>query len=165
VRGTSNCLPNSADVALAAGGSGVGSGGSSSSGVKSVSKSDFKNALHDLLRRSEIPLDLERESLLNQIVDLNAKSEHIEKELTNEKKQNREIRSNFDSLNSSIQCIVCTERHIDHVVIPCGHTFCGECLQKLTHCSFCRVRINQKLKLFFGGEDNFKSSGGDDVNL
>jgi hypothetical protein len=47
-------------------------------------------------------------------------------------------------------CAICMNREVNHVVIPCGHTFCEECCRtQLTACYICRVQIRDKVRLYF----------------
>ena len=52
-----------------------------------------------------------------------------------------------ESTISSLECILCLETYKDPRILPCGHTFCLSCLQKLANshlsinkykCAFCR---------------------------
>lgn len=48
-------------------------------------------------------------------------------------------------------CFMCLERSIEHVFIPCGHTTCHVCSEKMSEissCPFCRSVIHQRFKLF-----------------
>lgn len=48
-------------------------------------------------------------------------------------------------------CFMCLERSIEHVFIPCGHTTCHVCSERMADsfsCPFCRSVIHQRFKLF-----------------
>jgi len=49
-----------------------------------------------------------------------------------------------------IECIICEENPRVIAYIPCGHTVCMSCNEKLIDkpCSFCRAPINDRLQLY-----------------
>lgn len=47
-------------------------------------------------------------------------------------------------------CTVCITDPITHAVAPCGHTFCTNCVRRMTHqCYICRGQAREKVKLYF----------------
>jgi len=51
----------------------------------------------------------------------------------------------------NFDCIICFERYNDsnrkpHVLIPCGHTICGECLKSIDNCPKCRKNIERTVE-------------------
>lgn len=47
-------------------------------------------------------------------------------------------------------CTICMTKEVNHVVTPCGHTFCDECCRsQMTACFVCRVQIRDKIRLYF----------------
>ena len=64
--------------------------------------------------------------------------------------QNVNCLRKINCLNSVPLCSLCLEKEINHVAIPCGHTFCQDCLGKCTSCSFCRSIITDRQKIFIG---------------
>ena len=53
-------------------------------------------------------------------------------------------------LNQVPNCVLCLDKEIDHVAIPCGHTFCGTCINKCKTCGLCRRKITRCQKIFIG---------------
>ena len=51
-------------------------------------------------------------------------------------------------LNNVSLCPLCFQDHIDHVILPCGHTFCKKCVDRCVNCGVCRGNINKKQKIF-----------------
>jgi len=47
-----------------------------------------------------------------------------------------------------ITCSICLEKGKSIVLIPCGHTFCKKCPEKLLECPICRSHINGHMKFF-----------------
>ena len=49
-------------------------------------------------------------------------------------------------------CPICLSKEVDYAIIPCGHTFCGDCVTKnrSPNCCICRTTYSaQPLKLFY----------------
>ena len=58
--------------------------------------------------------------------------------------------SNFRNETNDPQCAICLTDPITTAIVPCGHTFCGNCVKKQnTTCYICRGTIRERLKLFF----------------
>lgn len=50
------------------------------------------------------------------------------------------------------KCTICMDAPIDYVTVPCGHTFCGNCADRLrSRCFICNDAIQMKHKLFILG--------------
>ena len=51
----------------------------------------------------------------------------------------------------NFDCVVCYEQYNDsnrmpHMLIPCGHTICRECLGSITNCPKCRKNIERTVE-------------------
>jgi hypothetical protein len=47
-------------------------------------------------------------------------------------------------------CSVCITDPITHAIAPCGHTFCTNCVRRMSHqCYICRGQAREKVKLYF----------------
>jgi hypothetical protein len=47
-------------------------------------------------------------------------------------------------------CSICLLESISYAMVPCGHTYCGNCSKKQnTTCFMCRTQIRERVKLFF----------------
>ena len=51
--------------------------------------------------------------------------------------------------NLTNKCTICYNTTISHCCVPCGHTYCYECINKTNNCYICRGIIRNKIKLFF----------------
>ena len=122
--------------------------------------------LDKLNSRTPIITSLSNNDVLPELIDTFTKyadtvykSTNIEenyKELVEEyKKWNicRQIISfnnNFRNETNDPQCAICLTDPITTAIVPCGHTFCGNCVKKQnTTCYICRGTIRERLKLFF----------------
>ena len=69
---------------------------------------------------------------------------------------NREILPNIQPViqpivqqaNTNNTCSICMENPITTAIIPCGHTFCSNCIHTTNTCHICRVQIGSKLRIF-----------------
>ena len=86
----------------------------------------------------------------------------IEKEIASETVKYDEAQdfvntyTNFISANmdtkfaSNIICPICFNEKVDQYLQPCGHTYCGECIKKVTNrCFSCNQTVTKKSRLFF----------------
>lgn len=60
------------------------------------------------------------------------------------------ISNNFKNETHDPQCAICLTDPVTTAIVPCGHTFCGNCVKKQnTTCYLCRGTIRERIKLFF----------------
>lgn len=53
-------------------------------------------------------------------------------------------------------CSICMDKKVDKVIVPCGHTFCGNCIQqaestilnRTKKCGICRTQYTQSINLY-----------------
>jgi hypothetical protein len=58
--------------------------------------------------------------------------------------------SYFKNESNIPQCAICLNDSISTAIVPCGHTFCGNCIKKQnTTCYICRGNIKERIKLYF----------------
>jgi len=52
-------------------------------------------------------------------------------------------------VKSEPHCSICLLESISYAMVPCGHTYCGNCSKKQnTTCFMCRTQIRERVKLF-----------------
>jgi hypothetical protein len=60
------------------------------------------------------------------------------------------LHSNFKNESQDPQCAICLTDPVATAIVPCGHTFCGNCIKKQnTTCYICRGTIRERIKLYF----------------
>lgn len=51
---------------------------------------------------------------------------------------------------NALQCIICCDRQIEIVFVPCGHQLaCRKCCERMTTCPVCRLAIESKVRTYF----------------
>ena len=68
-----------------------------------------------------------------------------------ERRREQEAAAKLQEEDERRQCTICTERDVDTVLVPCGHTMCGTCVAQLREpktCPFCRNRCPSSIKFF-----------------
>lgn len=53
-------------------------------------------------------------------------------------------------INPELLCQICYENRVDTVLIPCGHTWCSNCIKPTDRCYICRQYIEKTHTIFFG---------------
>lgn len=46
-------------------------------------------------------------------------------------------------------CQICFDNDINTVLVPCGHSYCSECIKDSNICFFCRANISKKQHIIF----------------
>jgi hypothetical protein len=60
------------------------------------------------------------------------------------------IQSMLKTDTNEPQCAICLIEPVSMAIVPCGHTFCGNCAKKQnTTCYICRGNIRERTKLYF----------------
>ena len=60
------------------------------------------------------------------------------------------LHNNFRNETHDPQCSICLTDTVSMTIVPCGHTFCGNCIKKQnTTCYICRGTIRERVRLFF----------------
>jgi hypothetical protein len=60
------------------------------------------------------------------------------------------LNNNFNNDVNGPQCAICLTDPVSCAIVPCGHTFCGNCIKKQnTTCYICRGTIRERIKLYF----------------
>jgi hypothetical protein len=113
---------------------------------KSTQKTILKSIKSQKLKEIEL-LDYSISNLQSQIIILRKMIEDQGSILENEKQQL--IKSIKQDINPDILCQICFENRVNLVLTPCGHTFCGKCLDNSSICFACRSPINDRFKIYF----------------
>lgn len=60
------------------------------------------------------------------------------------------VNNYFKNETHDPQCAICLTDEVTTAIVPCGHTFCGNCVKKQnTTCYICRGTIRERIKLYF----------------
>lgn len=77
------------------------------------------------------------------------RSDEQEKREHEETLKNEQQNTHDKDCESDINCPICMANKKDHVLIPCGHIFCGICIDQFNHaCPLCRQKFTTTIKCF-----------------
>ncbi len=101
-----------------------------------------------------IPLDLDKEGLMNEIIVLRSKLKETEQSYKELQTMEAKEREKLEEFHHSSTCAICKENEVSVCLVSCGHMLCVECSEswsKKTHspkCPFCRREIIQLVKMY-----------------
>jgi len=115
-----------------------------------VSRDELLQALSGLLNRAGIPTDLTSESMMTRVIDLTSTNARLQQDLQGERAQLAEAKDALARATAANKCQICVSEDSTHVMVPCGHTMCRQCISKLQRnkCPFCRTNIVSKVRFF-----------------
>lgn len=125
----------------AAVGAGAASGGGSGAG--GVGAAQLAGAVRDMLAAAGMPLDLDKEALLQKALAAERELADARAALTTARREADRGRQRAEELQAAWQCRVCFSAECDAVFIGCGHTFCRGCVGSLARCPVCRKSSNR----------------------
>lgn len=109
--------------------------------------------LYRLLSEDKVNL---LESLDSTINTLNSKriikEKYLEEVNQNIKSAERKLeicKHNINIYKDKQECSICTDKNISIALIPCGHTYCVDCIRNSPTCFICRKQIYSFLKIYF----------------
>lgn len=60
-----------------------------------------------------------------------------------------QVKKEFFTEDVKASCPICYENNVSNVLLPCGHTLCDNCKQKVVStCYICRTTVNKITKIF-----------------
>ncbi|KAI9997369.1 hypothetical protein PInf_001167 [Phytophthora infestans] len=99
--------------------------------------------VNTLLVRMNVSLSSSYEDLMTEILRLQQRTTLAEKARREAMKQvNLALRQKRDA-EKALVCVVCLVNPVDRVLIPCGHSYCSTCVERLHRdsCPVCRLEI------------------------
>jgi len=121
--------------------------------LTTVRRTEALQALHALLERAGIPPDLDAQSMCGRITELTEAVSYLESQLNTERQQIAQLREHQQQAAAALVCEICVSQPRTHVLSPCGHTCCANCVTQLPRnkCPFCRSNIQQNVRFFLPG--------------
>ncbi len=125
--------------------------------IDNISTTNTMNKINDLFNNDEIQKLYCTINALNNIKDEYFQNiKNLSNFISNYKKL---LKSNLeddkDSLNKYFNkniCSICYDKEITTCCDPCGHTYCTDCVKKITKkCYICNEKCKNKIKLFIAG--------------
>ena len=103
---------------------------------------DINNLKIELLNKNKDINNLKIE-LENKNKDIN----NLRIKLLNKNKDINNLKIKLEN-NETNKCSICLDNSISHCCIPCGHTYCHDCIKKTNNCYICSSIIRNKIKLY-----------------
>jgi Zinc finger, C3HC4 type (RING finger) len=152
----SSAFPTSHSSASATAAASADTPGPPLKGPQPVNQADLLEALHSLLGRVGLSPSLQESELLSKIIELENSTKRLQGEVHNEGRLLGEARQSLSEAENAKRCTICATGTVSHVLVPCGHVLCEECVGKLQtnrKCYFCRKNIDQKIRFYLAGDD------------
>ncbi|RLN73405.1 hypothetical protein BBJ28_00021532, partial [Nothophytophthora sp. Chile5] len=101
-------------------------------------------AVNALLARLNVSLSTSYEELLAEILRLQHRSALAEEDRRAALKQLEHALREKRDAQKALVCVVCLMNSVDRVLVPCGHSYCATCVQRLQQgsCPVCRQEIS-----------------------
>ena len=119
-----------------------------------VSETEYLDAVKDLLTKVNIPLDLNQETLMSEILSLRAKLTSTEENLRDSRVNESKYRTQLEEATQGNTCPICKEEEVSICLVPCGHMTCETCAEawknrtNVVQCPFCRRELMQLVKMY-----------------
>lgn len=99
--------------------------------------------VNDLLSRFNVSLSSDYEMLLQETVRLRQRLAQAEEGRRVAAAQIDDAIREKKDVQDSLVCAICLENRVDRVLVPCGHIYCGACVERLPRpsCPICRQHI------------------------
>jgi len=113
-----------------------------------VAKFAMELEQYNLETKDKLELDLSCDEFKDKLVDIN----HELNLKVNTLKKLLSVSYNLAGIGTFRACPICLTKEVGYSIIPCGHTFCGDCISKSkgSTCCICRSTYTaQPLKLFY----------------
>ena len=119
----------------------------SNNNIKNLKKNEEKILFNSLKRKYKNEINL----LKNTIEILEYNKIIKKKELENTFKEKTKFTENIEQeIKKSINyCQICFDNKINTVIVPCGHTFCYDCIKTSKICYFCRGEIKHLQNIIY----------------
>ena len=143
-------------------------------------------ALHSLLERCHLPLQLQEATLLKRIFELETQVSQSQVQRVQAQDDWQRMKLTLEKTHAQYECALCRCNRVSVSFVPCGHTVCKDCSQRLIDaavarhqqyslgfgnnssrdtggkCPYCRVAVTKHMTLFFQqNEDDGETDAND----
>ncbi len=111
----------------------------------------LRQALASMLSRVGLPLDLSRQSLVDETLALQGQVAAEKGKMGALLDKVQRLSEELDRLQNAFICQICLFREVDKTLVMCGHSVCGDCEHKIRQkkeCPFCRSRYEYTIPFF-----------------
>jgi len=114
-----------------------------------VSEREYLDAVKDLLQKVNIPLDLDKEQMMNEVLNLRSKLKETEQAYKELQSTESKERKELEDFQHGSTCAICKEHEVSVCLVSCGHMLCENCTKNWSlasnqvKCPFCRREVLQ----------------------
>jgi hypothetical protein len=114
-----------------------------------VNREQLLSAVSSMLHRANVPFSSDTKDLMKRVLELDEENLALKGQVEREQTRAVEAIEDLQSVNAANKCPICVDNAVTHVITPCGHAICDNCLEMLprNRCPFCRSTINKSIKI------------------
>ncbi|KAK4746859.1 hypothetical protein SAY87_025896 [Trapa incisa] len=113
-----------------------------------VTAGELVQAVHELLSAAGVHVDVEKQSLLQNVISLQTRLEESQADLLLEQERAEAATKEADAAKAAWTCRICLSREVDVTMVPCGHVLCRRCSSAVSRCPFCRLQVTKSMRIF-----------------
>lgn len=114
-----------------------------------VNREQLLSAVSSMLHRANVPFSSDTKDLMKRMLELDEENMTLKSQVEREQTRAVEAIEDLQSVNAANKCPICVDTAITHVITPCGHAICENCLEMLheKRCPFCRSTFYKSIKI------------------
>ena len=112
-----------------------------------MAASELASAVADMLNAAGMPLDLDRQQLLQRALAADQAVSQATAAVAELRQEAAKRDQELEAMQGSWQCRVCFSRDVNQAFVGCGHMYCSGCMPSLAKCPVCRT-ASGKIKLY-----------------
>lgn len=133
-----------------------GASGGVAANKSEVSTVEYVNAVESLLRRSNLSLSTERQTMISRALALEVEHAALVGQLKEASEQLDHQKGIIHNVEQEQTCTICFQTKEDGVnvnvaLVPCGHCYCEDCVERIkedSSCPQCKQSVSGSLKVF-----------------
>ncbi|CAN6481782.1 unnamed protein product [Victoria cruziana] len=113
-----------------------------------VSAVELVQAVQDMLSAVGMPMDVEKQTLLQTTLSLQEQLRESQTALLLEQERADTAVKEAETAKGAWSCRICLNNEVDMMIIPCGHVLCHRCSSAVSRCPFCRLQVSRTHRIY-----------------
>ncbi|XP_031495485.1 uncharacterized protein LOC116261037 isoform X2 [Nymphaea colorata] len=113
-----------------------------------VSAAELVQAVQDMLSAVGMPMDVEKQTLLQTTLSLQEQLRESQTALLLEQERADTAAKEAETAKGAWSCRICLNNEVDMMIIPCGHVLCHRCSSAVSKCPFCRLQVSRTHRIY-----------------